>query len=77
VKKHIIIAWRAARAPILALLSMLIAPMTWLLLLAFGGAAAISTAIHLLFGLPFAMICGGLFSLLFAFIIFRGMGKEG
>lgn len=57
------------------LLAFLTSQMTWLLGLAFGGTGLIAGGIYLIFGVPYAMICGGIFFMLFACVIFRGIGN--
>jgi hypothetical protein len=47
--------------------------MVWLLFFAFSGAAAVTTGIFLLYGIGFALISAGLFCMLFAWVIFRGI----
>jgi hypothetical protein len=72
-KKLISDAKRSASKAATAAGNFLLSPMLWLFLFFFAGAGAVSAGVFVQYGLGFALICAGLFSIVLAAIIFRGL----
>lgn len=72
-------AFAATRAMLAAgrlLAGLMASQFTWLITFALGGASSVSVGAYIMHGPGPAMMVAGGFSMLFAVVIFRGLGHE-
>lgn len=67
---------RTAHAVASKLAGLLVSGLTWLIAFAFGSAACVSVGVYTISGLGWSLISAGSFMMLFAVVIFRGIGHE-
>ncbi|MFL1404193.1 hypothetical protein ACJO2E_02465 [Marinobacter sp. M1N3S26] len=58
-----------------AVMMVLQAAITWILLFGLSGASLLVAGVYLLYGLPWALISGACCCLLFSFLIMRGVSR--
>lgn len=57
------------------IMPVLISPFTWLIVMALAAALMVSFGIYYQYGFGFSLVSGGLFSLFYSAIIFKGLGN--
>lgn len=55
--------------------SVLVSPYTWLILFALAASLLVSVGVSFEFGLGYGLVSGGLFSLLYSAVIFKGLNN--